>query len=144
LRAANAHDDPDITFTFNNDGTFNLCDEGFYGAGEELYVTFDSWALDVTPTPPTVGHVFVSPALYRIDPDTGHATYVAETDLKLLSIFEVGETMHAFRGVVTGFDHTINFPSGHSELVRLDLRTGKTARAIGKDLPLLSQSMKRS
>ena len=69
--------DPNIPFTFNNDGTFNLCDEGFYGIEGALYATFDSFALDPNQTPPTIAHVFVSPAVYRIDPSTGNATFVA-------------------------------------------------------------------
>ena len=125
--------DPNIPFTFNNDGTFNLCDQGFYGVGDELYSTFDSWALDPAPTPPTVAHVFVSPALYRIDPTTGSATYVAEAELRLLAIFEVDERMYAFRGVLTGFDHTYDFPIAHAEIVGLDLRTGKTGKPTEVD-----------
>jgi hypothetical protein len=44
--------DPHVPFTFNNDGTFNLCDEGLYGIGGKLYATFDSFAIDPVQTPP--------------------------------------------------------------------------------------------
>lgn len=125
--------DPNIPFTFNNDGTFNLCDEGFYGDEGDLFATFDSFALDTTNTLPTVGHVFVSPALYRIDPSTGYATFVAETDLSLTALVDVNEEFYAFRGVIDGFDHTYNFPVAHNELVRLDLRTGKTGKPTQVD-----------
>ena len=118
--------DPNIPFTFNNDGTFNLCDEGFYGDDGDLYATFDSFADDPTGTPPTVAHVFVSPALYRIDPSTGNAAFVAETDLGLTALVDVNGEFYAFRGVLDGWDHTYNFPVAHNELVTLDLRTGKT------------------
>lgn len=126
IEATGMPPDPNVPFTFNADGTFNVCDEGFYGIEGELYATFDSWALDPTQTPPTVAHVFVSPALYRIDPGTGNATFIAFTDLKLLAIFEVNGRVYAFRGVPDGFDFTFDFPIVHSELVSFDLKTGKT------------------
>ncbi len=125
--------DPNVPFTFNNDGTFNLCDEGFYSIGGELYATFDSFALDPNQTPPTIAYVFVSPALYQIDPSTGNASYVAETDLQLTSLVDVDGKAYAFEGVFEGFDHTFNFPVDHSEVVRLDLRTGKTDKPIEVD-----------
>ena len=126
IEATGMPPDPNTPFTFNPDGTFNVCDEGFYGIEGQLYATFDSWALDPTQTPPTVAHVFVSPALYRIDPGTGNATFVAYTDLKLLAVFEVDGKVYAFRGVPDGFDFTFDFPIAHSELVGFDLQTGKT------------------
>ena len=125
--------DPNIPFTFNSDGTFNLCDEGFYGVEGELYATFDSFSLDPNQTPPTIAHVFVSPAVYRIDPSTGNATFVAQTDLELSALAEVDGRLYAFRAVVDGFDHTYNFPVGHAEVVRLDLRTGKTGKPTEVD-----------
>lgn len=125
--------DPNIPFTFNNDGTFNLCDEGFYSIDGELYATFDSFAIDPTRNPPTIAHIFVSPAFYRIDPDSGHATFVAETDLELTTIVDVDGEVYAFRGVLDGFDHTNNFPVGHSEVVRFDLRNGKTGKPTEVD-----------
>jgi hypothetical protein len=45
--------DSHIPFTFNDDGTFDLCDESLYGVGGQLYATFDSFAIDPTQTPPT-------------------------------------------------------------------------------------------
>ena len=125
--------DPNIPFTFNSDGTFNLCDEGFYGVEGELYATFDSFALDPNQTPPAIAHVFVSPAVYRIDPSTGNATFVTQTDLMLTALVEVDEQVYAFKGVLDGFDHTYNFPVSHNELVRLDLRTGKTGKPTEVD-----------
>ena len=102
--------DPNIPFTFNSDGTFNLCDEGFYGIGEELYATFDSFALDPNKTPPTIAHVFVSPALYRIDPHTGNASYVAETKLQVTSLVDVDGEAYAFEGGSTVSITRITFP----------------------------------
>jgi streptogramin lyase len=126
--------DPNIPFTFNDDGTFNLCDEGFYGIEGELFATFDSFALDPNKNPPDTAHVFVAPAIYRIDPSSGNATYVAATDLKLSAIVEMDEKVFAFRAVPDGFDHTYNFPVLHAEVVRIDLRTGKTGKPTEVDL----------
>ena len=125
--------DPNIPFTFNSDGTFNLCDSGFYGIGKELYATLDAFAIDPNQTPPSVAHVYVAPGLYRIDPSTGNATYVAETDLKLTAFVDVDEEVYGFRGVLDGFDTTYDFPVAHAEIVRLDLRTGRTGKPIEVD-----------
>lgn len=125
--------DPNIPFTFNTDGSFNLCDEGFYGIEGALYATFDSFALDPNHNPPPIAHVFVSPALYRIDPSTGNATFISTTDLNLSALVEMDERVYAFRAVADGFDRTYNFPVLHAEVVRLDLRTGQTERPIEVD-----------
>jgi hypothetical protein len=125
--------DPNIPFTFNSDGTFNLCGQGFYPVGKELYATMVAFAIDPDQTPPSVAHVFVAPAIYRIDPSTGNATYVAETDVTLTAFVDVDEEVYGFRGALDGFDHTYDFPIAHAEIVRLDLRTGKTGRPIEVD-----------
>jgi len=125
--------DPNIPFTFNSDGTFNLCGQGFYPVGKELYATMVAFAIDPNQTPPSIAHVFVAPALYRIDPTTGNATYVAETDLTLTAFVDVDEEVYGFRGALDGFDTTYDFPIAHAEIVRLDLRTGKTGKPIEVD-----------
>jgi len=110
--------------TFNDDGTFNLCDEGLYSVGGKLYATFDSFDLDTEPTPPTVAHVHVAPALYQIDPATGAATFIARTDLNLTALVAVEGRLYAFKGVFDAFDTTFGFPIAHAELVRLNPVTG--------------------
>jgi hypothetical protein len=122
-----------VPFTFNIDGTFNLCGQGFYAVGKELYASFVSFAIDPNQTPPTIAHVFVAPAIYRIDPSTGAATYVAETDLTLTAFVDVDEEVYGFRGALDGFDTTYDFPLAHAEIVRLDLRTGRTGKPIEVD-----------
>jgi hypothetical protein len=118
--------DPNIPFTLNQDGTLNLCDEAFYGIAGKLYAVFDSFALDLTQTPPTRSEIFVAPALYQIDPATGMATFIANTDISLLAMFQVDGRVYAFRGVLDGFDFNYFFPIAHTELVTMDLSTGTT------------------
>ena len=43
------------------------------------------------------------------------------------------EKVYAFRAVVDGFDRTYDFPVSHAEVVRLDLRTGKTGKPTEVD-----------
>jgi hypothetical protein len=116
--------DPNTPFTLNADGTFNLCDESFYGVGGKLYGTFDSF--NVLPTTLEVdkyaADATVSPALYQIDPSTGAATAVGPTHLFIGATAEVNGTFYGFKGIITGFPG--GAPAAFSELVTLDLATG--------------------
>ena len=133
LRATGIPPDPTIPLSFNNDGTFNLCDEGLYSVGGKLYATFDSFAIDPNQTPPTRPLENVFPALYQIDPSTGEATLVGNTDWQLTAIVDVQGKSYGFIGVIDSFDFGIDFPIGHAEVVRLDLATGKTNKVSDVD-----------
>jgi hypothetical protein len=125
LRDTGMPPDPTVPFTTNSDGTFNLCDETLYGVNGELYATFDSYDFD--PTPSTSFLVIatkVTPKLYRIDPLTGEATPIGHTDVQLSAAVAVDKKFYAFRAVLTGF---AGFPQGYSELVTLDLTSGKVS-----------------
>lgn len=123
--------DTNVPFTTNADGTFNLCDEGFYGFDGKLYATFDSFAIDTSQTPPAIAHEFLSPYIWQIDPFTGAATFIANTDWKINAIFEVDGTFYAFKGTLDAFED--GFPIAHDELDTLDLRTGKTSKIADID-----------
>jgi len=120
--------DPNIPFTFNSDGTFNLCDEGLYGFEGKLYATFDSYAIDTTQNPPTRAHEYMSPYIWQIDPRTGAATFVTNTDWQLSAMVGVDGKFFAFEAVLDAFDFNYNVPVAHAELVTLDLKTGKTGK----------------
>lgn len=121
LRITGIPPDPAYPFTFNNDGTINLCDEGLYGVGGVLYATFDAFTLNpgnlaLTPT--------VSPALYRIDPSSGSATFVGNTALNLGSTVDVNGRLYGFKWVTLAF--TDFGPQLQSQLFSLNLATGQT------------------
>jgi len=118
--------DPTVPFTLNADGTFNLCDESLYGVGGKLYATFDSFAVNPNKGDPNFLAIKtgVDPVLYQIDPSTGTASAIGPTDLQLGSTVEVGGKVYAFRLVISDF--VDGFPVGYSQLVSLDLTTGKT------------------
>lgn len=133
LSATGISPDPNIPFTFNSDGTFNLCDEGLYGIAGKLFAVFDSFAIDPTQTPPTRAHEYVSPRVYEVDPFTGATRIVANTDWQLSAIVEVDGRVYAFRSVIDGFDFNFDFPIGHAEVVTLNLKTGQTYRVATID-----------
>lgn len=126
LGATGMPPDPTVPFTLNPDGTFNLCDETFYGIHGKLYASFDSFAVDPNPGDPNYLAIttHVAPALYEIDPSTGIASRVGATDLGLGASFEMDGRVFAFKSVVTGFAD--GFPEGLNQLFTLDLETGAT------------------
>lgn len=122
LAATGMPADPAIPFTFNADGTMNLCDETLYGLSGQLYATFDAFTLDpgtlaVTPT--------VAAGLYRIDPATGAATFIAPTDMNLGSTVATSSGFYAFKWITTAF--TEFGPQPQSEITKLNLVTGQTS-----------------
>jgi len=73
-------------------------------------------------------HEYMSPYLWQIDPRTGAATFVANTDWQVSAIVGVDGKFYAFEAVLDAFDSTHGVPIGHAELVGLDLSTGKTSK----------------
>jgi hypothetical protein len=117
--------DVNAPFTTNADGTFNLCDESFYGLGGTLYATYDSFNVDETtlainenPADATNG-----PALYKVDPMSGKTTRIAVTNFFLGASVEVDGKFYAIKRSIAGFAD--GFPVGFSQLLTLDVATGK-------------------
>lgn len=126
---------PPLTFDPNDPNTFFLCDETLYGIGGKIYASFDSFAIDPYTDPSIRSHEYVSPALWRIDPLTGAATFVAKTDWNLTASVEADGKVYAFTGVIEGFDFTFDVPVGNAEVVTLDLATGRTGKVVDIDDP---------
>jgi hypothetical protein len=114
--------DPHVPFTFNADGTFNLCDEIVYGVGNKLYATFDSFTLN----PATLAiNVLVPPDLWEIDPRTGVATLIGPTSLNLDALVHVDGRFYAFQVVATGF--SASGLESLNQLLALELANGGTS-----------------
>lgn len=132
--------DPQIPASYNSDGSVNLCDEGLYGIGGQLYATFDSFATgssDPFPIGPKDAsgraHQYVSPRLYRIDPLTGATTILANTDWQITSIVEVSGNVYAFEGVLDGWNSDFNFPNAHMQIATLNPANGTTQKIADVD-----------
>jgi outer membrane protein assembly factor BamB len=131
LRATGIPPDPAVPFSFNSDGTINLCDESLYGFAGKLYATFDSFTLN----PDTLATgTNIQPALYQIDPSTGIATEIAPTNLNLGATVEVNGKFYAFKWITTGFSEF--GPQIQSQLLTLDLATGQTAPVLNPAGPV--------
>jgi hypothetical protein len=126
--------DPNVPFSTNADGTLNLCDEGLYEFDGDLYATFDSFALDLTQTPPVRAHDYLAPYVWKINPATGAATFLAQTDWQIGAIVQVNGRFYAFKGVLDGSQN--GFPIAHTELDSLDINTGKTTKIADLDANL--------
>lgn len=121
LRSTIMPSDPAVPFSTNPDGSINLCAESLYGVGGAMYATFYAFTLDPNSLAETP---VVPPAIYRIDPRSGVASFVANTDPDLGATVAANGTFYAFRWVVTGF--TQFGPQIQSLVETLDLTNGRT------------------
>jgi PEP-CTERM motif len=99
----------------NADGTFNLADEAIWGAGGNLYATYDAFVFDFATS--TVKTVVVAPKLYSIDSNTGLASVIGSTDLGIGAVTEVDGMSYSFDNLTT-------------EIAPIDLSTGGT-KSVG-------------
>jgi hypothetical protein len=101
---------PFSPLSVNQDGSQNVFNETLFSTRGKLYANF---AAAVRPQggPPVI---VIPPAIWEIDPTTGHAKWIAPTELGLTSIVNVKETLYAF-----------SVRTGH--VVILDVNTGQTS-----------------
>lgn len=118
IRATIMPSDPAPPFSGN---PINLCAESLYGVGGAMYATFYAFTLD--PNSLAESPV-VPPAIYRIDPKSGAATFVANTATDLGATVMDNGTFYAFKWLVNGF--TQFGPQIQSAVVTLDLSNGAT------------------
>ena len=91
-------------------GKLNLYFESLFSFRGKLYANFDTSQFDFSNGSLTA---VIPAALYEIDPATGVAHMIAPTDVGLLTIVNVNETIYAF-------------DAAHRRFVALDLKTGQT------------------
>jgi hypothetical protein len=117
---------PFIPVSTNPDGSFNFYDENLFGVGGSPYANFDA----ATFNPATFEFTAViSPELYKIDVNTGHATPIASTDLGLVTVFNLNGTVFGFNGV-SGQIVTLEVTSGITSTVsNIDPSVGLIAGA---------------
>jgi hypothetical protein len=101
---------PFSPLSVNPDGSQNVFNETLFSARGKLYANFAA-AVRHPGGPPVV---VIPPAIWEINPETGHAKWIAPTELGLTSIVNVKETIYAF-SVRTG------------QVVILDVSTGQTS-----------------
>jgi len=101
---------PFSPLSVNPDGSQNVFNETLFSFRGKLYANF---AAAVRPQggPPVI---VIPPAIWEIDPKTGHATWITPTELGLTSIVNVHDTIYAF-----------SVRSGR--VVILDVSTGQTS-----------------
>lgn len=96
---------PQITFVplsiDPSNGKLNLYDESLFSFHGKLYANFDSGQFDLSNGSETA---VIPAALYEINPETGQARTIAPTDLGLLTIMNVNETVYAFDSINDRFD----------------------------------------
>jgi len=92
------------------DGKLLVFDESLFSFRGKLYANFDSGQVDLSNGSETA---VIPAALYEIDPRTGHATTIAPTELALLTIVNVNDTVYAFDTI-------------HDRFVTVDVATGRT------------------
>jgi hypothetical protein len=106
---------PFFPVSTNPDGSFNFYDENLFGVGGSLYANFDAASFN----PATLSFTTViSPELYKIDVNTGHASQIAPTDLGLSTILSLNGTVYGFSGA-TGEVVTLDVSNGVTNPVSL-------------------------
>lgn len=102
---------PAIPGSTNPDGSLNISFESLFGAGGNLYATFDAITVNASFTAITA---VISGNLYRINPSSGAAALIGPTAETLLGDVEVNGTVYAF-------------DNWDGQVVTLDLANGNTS-----------------
>jgi hypothetical protein len=96
---------PPITFVplsvDPSNGKLDVYEESMFSFRGRLYANFDSGQVDLSTGAETA---VIPAAVYEINPETGHATMIAPTDLGLLTIVNVNDAVYAFDSNNDRFD----------------------------------------
>lgn len=123
---------PFVPASFNPDGTINFYEEAIFGAGGNLYATFDAFPFDFTTLSPA--SISVPPALYRLDPGTGAATLIASTDLAIGAVTAVNGTPYGFN-LLQGNVFTLDLANGSTTFVAMTDPAAGTIRGAATATP---------
>ena len=102
----------------------NFCDGTLFGADGNLYSTFDSF--QVSPDGYT-NPVTINPSLWQIDPTTGAATFIASTDLHILSLTDDDGEVLGFEGFPSA---TNPLPNPLIEAINFNVNDGSTSEIV--------------
>jgi len=91
-------------------GKLNVFEENLFSFRGRLYANFDTGLIDLSNGSETA---VIPAALYEINTETGHATTIAPTDIGLLTMMTVNDTIYAF-------------DAPHGRFVTVDAATGHT------------------
>jgi hypothetical protein len=100
-----------------SNGKLDVYDESLFSFRGKLYANFDSGQVDLTTGAVTA---VIAPALYEIDPKSGVTRKIASTDLGLLTIVNVNDTIYAFDSI-------------NDRFVTVDPETGRTQAVSNLD-----------
>ena len=95
-------------FSTNADGTVNVYTESMFNAHGKLYANFATATVDFATG--TVKPI-IPGALYEINPETGHAKWLAPTDTNITATVNVNDVIYGF-DIVLGQVVTINLTNG--------------------------------
>jgi hypothetical protein len=123
---------PFVPATLNDDGTINFYEEALFGAGGNLYATFDAIVYDLATS--SVASVAVAPGLYQIDPSSGRATLIASTDLAIGAVVAENGTTYAFN-LLSGQISSLDVTNGTTTLIGATDPNAGTIRGAASATP---------
>jgi hypothetical protein len=123
-------------FTPNENGWINLCDETMYGTDGKLYVTYDSYSTDPSPSSPTYleTNMHIAPVLYEVDPTSAATAQVGDTSAYLDALTAVDGNVVAFKVLVINWNKF--GPHARTQLLALDITSGQVTPAQRGAAPL--------
>lgn len=107
---------PPITsppFSENPDGSVNVFGASLFSAKGKFYAYFTTLSINLSTGAFTT---LIPPAIYQVDPATGHATMVAPMETGVSTIVNVNDTIYGFNGS-TGQIVVLDVTNGHTTVV---------------------------
>jgi len=109
-------------------GSSDLCDETIFGAGGNLYATWDEFTPSFSPVYSET--IDSGPSLYEIDPTTGVATLLSSTGVHSIAATNFDGTIYGFEGFPSAFNPLPNPPI---EVITINPLNGATTDVSNLD-----------